>query len=97
MSGWSRRIPGAGRFTPHRYETLAIPFQSKTWRDAHRIHHGAPSLPFLPPGRLDALSPEVRALAAQHGVRYAEYRSVWSSLADSLSHLQRLARRSPPE
>jgi linoleoyl-CoA desaturase len=38
------RIPGAGRFTPKRYETLAVPFQTKTWRDAHRIHHAHPSM-----------------------------------------------------
>jgi linoleoyl-CoA desaturase len=38
------RIPGAGRFTPRRYETLAVPFQTRTWREAHRIHHAHPSM-----------------------------------------------------
>ena len=44
MHGAYLGLPGAGRFTPDRYETLAVPFQSKTWRDAHRIHHANPSL-----------------------------------------------------
>jgi linoleoyl-CoA desaturase len=44
MHGAYARVPGAGRFTPERYETLAIPFQSRTWRDAHRIHHARPSI-----------------------------------------------------
>jgi NADPH-dependent stearoyl-CoA 9-desaturase len=37
-------LPGAGPFTPRRYETLAVPFQCRTWREAHRIHHAHPSL-----------------------------------------------------
>ncbi|MFO0547364.1 MAG: DUF2330 domain-containing protein [Polyangiaceae bacterium] len=37
-------VKNAGRYTPARYESLALPFQSKTWRDAHRIHHAEPSI-----------------------------------------------------
>jgi len=44
MHGAFVGVPGAGRYTPDRYETLANPFRSKTWRDAHRIHHQHPSL-----------------------------------------------------
>lgn len=44
MHGAYEGLEGAGRYTPDRYETLANPFQSKTWRDAHRIHHATPSL-----------------------------------------------------
>jgi NADPH-dependent stearoyl-CoA 9-desaturase len=44
MHGAYIGLPGAGRFVPSRYETLAIPFQSRTWGDAHRIHHAHPSL-----------------------------------------------------
>ncbi len=35
---------GAERFTPSRHETMAVPFQCRTWRDAHRIHHANPSV-----------------------------------------------------
>jgi fatty acid desaturase len=55
MHGAYARIPGAGRFTPSRYETLAIPFQSKTWRDAHHIHHGRPSIVGRDPDTIHAL------------------------------------------
>lgn len=44
MHGAFAGLPGAERFTPERYETLAIPFRSKTWGDAHRVHHQHPSL-----------------------------------------------------
>ncbi len=44
MHGAYVGIPGAERFTPSRYESLALPFQSRTWRDAHRIHHNHPSV-----------------------------------------------------
>ncbi len=44
MHGAFVGLPGAGRHVPWRYETLAIPFRSRTWRDAHRIHHAHPSL-----------------------------------------------------
>lgn len=44
MHGAYEGIVGVGRYTSQRYETLAIPFQSRTWRDAHRIHHANPSL-----------------------------------------------------
>lgn len=44
MHGAYEGLPGAGRNTRDRYETLAVPFQSRTWRDAHRIHHATPSL-----------------------------------------------------
>ncbi len=49
MHGAYAAIPGAGRFTPSRYESLALPFQSRTWGDAHRIHHANPSLLELDP------------------------------------------------
>ena len=39
MHGAYVGLPGAEGFTPSRYEALALPFQSRTWRDAHRIHH----------------------------------------------------------
>lgn len=44
MHGAYVGVPGAERYTPSRYETLALPFRSKTWGDAHRIHHQHPSL-----------------------------------------------------
>jgi fatty acid desaturase len=44
MHGAYVGLPGAERLTPSRYETLAIPFQSKTWGEAHRIHHAHASL-----------------------------------------------------
>jgi fatty acid desaturase len=56
--------------------------------DRHIEHH---LFPRLPPNRLLALSPEVRALCAQHGVRYEEHPTVWSSLRDSVSYLQQLS------
>ena len=43
MHGAYLGLPGAEQLTPNRYETLAVPFQTKTWRDAHRIHHAHPS------------------------------------------------------
>lgn len=44
MHGAFARVPGAGRYHPDRYETLANPFRSSTWGDAHHIHHGRPSV-----------------------------------------------------
>jgi NADPH-dependent stearoyl-CoA 9-desaturase len=44
MHGAYDGLPGAGPFTKDRYETLAVPFRCRTWRDAHRIHHAHPSL-----------------------------------------------------
>src|SRR5690349_18966833 len=44
MHGAFVGVRGAGPCVPSRYETLAIPFQSKTGRDAHRIHHAHPSV-----------------------------------------------------
>ncbi len=58
--------------------------------DRHIEHH---LWPHLPPNRLAALSPEVRALCQQHGLRYTEYPTIWASLADSLRWLSSLARR----
>lgn len=49
MHGAYAGIPGAGRFVPSRYESLALPFRSRTWGDAHRLHHANPSLPGLDP------------------------------------------------
>jgi fatty acid desaturase len=62
MHGAFVGIPGAGPFVPSRYETLAIPFQSKTWRDAHRIHHQHPSL-------LDEDPDTVHPLFRMHGTQ----------------------------
>jgi linoleoyl-CoA desaturase len=44
MHGAYLGLPGAGRYTPDRFETMAVPFQSRTWREAHRIHHAFPSI-----------------------------------------------------
>ena len=55
MHGAYAGIPGAGRFTPSRYESLALPFQSRTWGDAHRIHHANPSLLELDPDTIHPL------------------------------------------
>ncbi len=38
------RLKGAEDFAKERYETLALPLQTRTWREAHRIHHANPSL-----------------------------------------------------
>ena len=37
-------VPSAARLHPLRYETLALPLQSATWRMAHKIHHAHPSV-----------------------------------------------------
>jgi linoleoyl-CoA desaturase len=37
------------------YETLALPLQTRTWRDAHRIHHANPSLLELDPDTVHPL------------------------------------------
>ena len=55
MHGAYAKLRSAGRFTPRRYETLAIPFQSKTWRDAHHIHHAHPSIVDQDPDTTHAL------------------------------------------
>lgn len=44
MHGAFARVKGAGRYHPDRYETIANPFRSNTWGDAHHIHHGRPSV-----------------------------------------------------
>jgi NADPH-dependent stearoyl-CoA 9-desaturase len=62
MHGAFVGLPGAGRYVPWRYETLAIPFRSKTWRDAHRIHHANPSRLGADP---DTVHPLFRMHAAQ--------------------------------
>lgn len=38
------RLPHTEDFARKRYETLALPLQTKTWREAHRIHHANPSV-----------------------------------------------------
>jgi linoleoyl-CoA desaturase len=55
MHGAFVGLPGADRYTPTNYESLALPFQSKTWRDAHRIHHANPSLLELDPDTVHPL------------------------------------------
>ena len=62
MHGAYAGIPGAGRFTPSRYESLALPFQSRTWGDAHRLHHAEPSLLDLDP---DTVHPLFRIHSSQ--------------------------------
>ena len=62
MHGAYAGIPGAGRFTPSRYESLALPFQSRTWGDAHRLHHAEPSLLDLDP---DTVHPLFRVHSSQ--------------------------------
>ena len=57
--------------------------------DRHIEHHLWPD---LPPNRLRALSPRVRALCERHGVRYTEYPSAWASYKESLLYLLRLSR-----
>jgi len=37
-------LPDAEGMHPLRYETLALPLQSATWRMAHKIHHAHPSV-----------------------------------------------------
>jgi linoleoyl-CoA desaturase len=37
-------LRGGEAFTPRRYDSLAVPFQCRTWREAHRVHHANPSL-----------------------------------------------------
>jgi linoleoyl-CoA desaturase len=44
MHGAYEGLPGAERFSRRRYETRAVPFRSRTWGEAHRIHHVNPSL-----------------------------------------------------
>jgi linoleoyl-CoA desaturase len=68
--------------------------RSPWWReivgglDRHIEHH---LWPWLPPERLHALAPKVKALCEKHGVRYQEFRSPWASLQDSFSYLARLS------
>lgn len=62
MHGAYVGVPGAERFTPSRYESIALPFQSKTWRDAHRIHHAHPSVLGQDP---DTVHPLFRMHASQ--------------------------------
>jgi len=37
-------LPGADAMHPLRYETLALPLRSATWRMAHKLHHAHPSV-----------------------------------------------------
>jgi linoleoyl-CoA desaturase len=56
-------LPGAERMDPLRYETLALPLQSATWRLAHKIHHAHPSVLGRDPDTLHPLfrvHPDVR-------------------------------------
>lgn len=68
--------------------------KSPFWReimgglDRHIEHH---LWPWMPPERLHALAPKVKALCEKHGVRYEEHRSVWASLKDSFRYLARLS------
>ncbi len=49
------RLPDAQDFARNRYETLALPLQTKTWKEAHRIHHANPSLLELDPDTMHPL------------------------------------------
>jgi linoleoyl-CoA desaturase len=42
-------------FDSRTYETLALPLQSRTWGDAHRIHHAHPSIVGLDPDTIHPL------------------------------------------
>lgn len=49
------RMKGAEDFARQSYETLALPLQTRTWREAHRIHHANPSLLGLDPDTVHPL------------------------------------------
>lgn len=49
------RLEGAKDFARDQYETLALPLQTRTWREAHRIHHVNPSLLGLDPDTVHPL------------------------------------------
>lgn len=49
------RFKGAEDFARDQYETLALPLQTRTWREAHRIHHANPSLLGLDPDTVHPL------------------------------------------
>lgn len=53
--GTYARLRGAEDLARDRYETLALPLQTKTWREAHRIHHANPSLLGLDPDTVHPL------------------------------------------
>ncbi|MBX9768806.1 MAG: fatty acid desaturase, partial [Bdellovibrionales bacterium] len=40
---------------PNKYESIALPFQSRTWGDAHQIHHQNPSLLGIDPDTVHPL------------------------------------------
>ncbi|MEQ1876410.1 MAG: fatty acid desaturase, partial [Bdellovibrionia bacterium] len=44
MHGAYVGLPGAEKYIPSRFETLAVPLQTKTWGLAHAVHHKKPSL-----------------------------------------------------
>jgi linoleoyl-CoA desaturase len=44
MHGAYAGLPGASHLDPKRYETLALPMRSETWRIAHKLHHAEPSV-----------------------------------------------------
>jgi ribonuclease HI/fatty acid desaturase len=44
MHGAFKSAPNAKEFDPKTYESLALPFQSRTWGDAHHVHHQTPSV-----------------------------------------------------
>jgi linoleoyl-CoA desaturase len=60
--GTYHKLKGAEGFRRALYETLALPLQTKTWREAHRIHHANPSLLGLDP---DTVHPLFRVHASQ--------------------------------
>lgn len=53
--GTYTRLKGGEYFAREQYETLALPLQTKTWREAHRIHHANPSLLGLDPDTVHPL------------------------------------------
>lgn len=88
--------PNAAAWVKFQVESSKNFIAHPVWRpffgglDRHIEHH---LFPHLPPPRLEALAPKVRALCDANGVDYEEYPSLRASLADSLSHLRTLARR----
>lgn len=101
MHGAYAGIPGAGRFTPSRYESWALPFQSRTWGDAHRLHHADPSLLGLDP---DTIHPLFRVHASQEWRPWHRFNTFLGSLLtfeiwafDYDRFLKRTGHRSPDD
>jgi len=55
MHGAFLGLESAKQYTPANYETLAVPFRTRTWGEAHRIHHENPSLLHRDPDTVHSL------------------------------------------